>query len=169
MENIKVEIHEVFRNSKMNSFDEKRDSHELEALMRKLNSELNILNEELTWHYSLEELEEKDVSIPTKNGNLYVVTGRDIAKLKKALPKHLHKFLKLPIEIELYLKLNETTYIINGDSWQKRMVKYLLGGKLEYNAQDKISFADVERLVMLYPSAVRLKITLGVENEESQH
>ncbi|HEU97683.1 MAG TPA: DUF61 family protein [Fervidicoccus fontis] len=136
-------------------------SNTLSGLEQRILRELKSLNEELLERVTLDNTSGLDAEIKLKSGERLILRAEEIERLKKKIPEHLRSKILLPIEISIIVGENEIKYIVNGDIWQVRMVRYLHSGELEWKPPVEIGKEELSELIREFPSLVRLKLVVG--------
>ncbi len=100
---------------------------------------------------------EEDIHIQTIRGNILILENSDLKKLKQNIPIYLHDKLELPLELTI-IDNNPLRFKIEGDLWQKRMINYILKGKLEWRPNEILGEPEVSQLLREYRSLIHIML-----------
>ena len=124
----------------------------------KLSKERAYLYDKPLEYKKLSEAGEDDMFFRMSSGRVFIVRKKDIERLKEILPYYLHDKLMIPILLEL-ASLTPIRFRIVGGVWQKRVVKAIITGELNWRVDDLIGEREFRVLMKKVSSVVH--VTLG--------
>lgn len=109
---------------------------------------------------TLLEVGEENLRLPLSSGEFLLLESDDIKRLKQLVPKYLYGKTHLPLHFKL-VSTNPIRVRIVGGEWQKRVIHYMLKGRLEWKPPEELGEEEFSTLLKMLRSLVHLSLERG--------
>ncbi len=130
------------------------------TLLSRLIGNLKGLMDKPSQRIPLSKIGQNNIEIKTINGEDLIISHREAEELKRRLPEYLHERTYLPIQL-LIESTSPWKIKVAGGLWDKRIVYYLLHGKLSWKPPEEITVHEAKKMISNFPSLIHLMLKVG--------